>query len=77
MNNPRNLALAGAGVAAVLYIIPGNIFNTPGTKNIGDAWSRGGGSTTHTPAISTPRGKNHNHRLAQVEWIDNRISRIL
>jgi hypothetical protein len=56
MNNPRNLALAGAGVAAVLYLIPGNILNTPATKGVGDAWSRGGGAKDHTPAIATPRG---------------------
>ncbi|KAF2429913.1 hypothetical protein EJ08DRAFT_679634 [Tothia fuscella] len=56
MNNPRNLAMIAAGVGAAVYFIPGNVFSTPGTKNIGDAWSRGGGSTTHTPAISTPRG---------------------
>jgi len=56
MNNPRNLAAAAVGVAGVLYLIPGNIFNTPATKGIGDAWSKGGGSTTHTPAIATPRG---------------------
>jgi len=56
MNNPRNLVLAGAGIAAALYFIPGNIFSTPGTKNIGNAWSRGGGTHDHTPAIATRRG---------------------
>jgi hypothetical protein len=56
MNNPRNLALAGAGVAAALYLLPGNVLNTPATKSIGDAWSRGGGARDHTPAIATTRG---------------------
>jgi len=56
MNNPRNLAMAGVGVAGALYFLPINPFNTYGTQNIGKAWSRAGGSTTHTPAIATKLG---------------------
>jgi hypothetical protein len=67
MNNPRNLALAGAGVATALYLIPGNIFNTPGTKNVGSAWSRGGGSTSHSPAIATPLGHEDQTRSNQID----------
>lgn len=56
MNNPRNLALAGAGVAGGIYLIGINPFNSYGSQNIGNAWSRAGGSQTHSPAIATPLG---------------------
>ncbi|KAK4546020.1 hypothetical protein LTR36_002157 [Oleoguttula mirabilis] len=61
---PRNFFIVG-GVAAAAFLFPrtsakanpiGNVFETPGTKNIGDSWSRGGGSNTHTPGAATKRG---------------------
>ncbi|KAK5122469.1 hypothetical protein LTR85_004053 [Meristemomyces frigidus] len=61
---PRN-AFIVAGVGAAAFLFPrtsakanpvGNLFETPGTKNIGDSWSRGGGSNTHTPGAATKRG---------------------
>ena len=42
MNNPRNLALAGAGVAAAVYFLPFNFFNTPATKTVDAAFARAG-----------------------------------
>ncbi|KAI9670386.1 MAG: hypothetical protein M1817_004429 [Caeruleum heppii] len=33
-----------------------SVFRTPGVKNIENAFSRGGGTKTHTPAIATKRG---------------------
>jgi hypothetical protein len=59
MNNPRNLALAAGGVAGGIYLLGINPFNTKGTQNVGDAWSRAGGAHTHTPAIATPLGADH------------------
>ncbi|TLD39453.1 Essential protein-like protein Yae1 [Venturia nashicola] len=56
MNNPRNLALAGVGVAGGIYLLGINPFNSYGSQNIGNAWSRAGGSQTHSPAIATPLG---------------------
>ncbi|KAF2094161.1 hypothetical protein NA57DRAFT_80578 [Rhizodiscina lignyota] len=56
-NNPRNLLLGAAGVGACLYLFTNNIFSTPGTKQIEDRFSAGGGSDTHTPAQATPRGR--------------------
>ncbi|KAK7734555.1 hypothetical protein SLS57_000252 [Botryosphaeria dothidea] len=50
----------------VLYLVPklsgnkNNVFETPGTQNIADRWSAGGGTPTHTPAAATKRGDpNH------------------
>lgn len=58
MNNPRNLAIGAAGVAALVYFTPGNPFNTPAVKAVGDAHAKGGAAPTHTPAISTGRGES-------------------
>lgn len=33
-----------------------NIFETPGSKQIGDRWSAGGATNNHTPGAATPRG---------------------
>ena len=55
---PRNLAIVG-GLAGAVYVVPSlmpNVFETQGTKNIGDRWSVGGGSNTHTPGVATKRG---------------------
>lgn len=56
MNNPRNLALGAAGVAALLYFTPGNPFNTPAVKMVGEAHAKGGALPNHSPAIATGRG---------------------
>merc|ERR1711879_573687 len=34
----------------------GNVFETPGVRNIGARYSAGGGSTTHVPGVATKRG---------------------
>ncbi|KAK4957759.1 hypothetical protein LTR66_000279 [Elasticomyces elasticus] len=62
---PRNLVIGGGLLAAVLFVpkpesMNVNIFQTPGQKNIGDAFSRGGGSDVHTPGVATPRGNADN-----------------
>ncbi|KAF1987689.1 hypothetical protein K402DRAFT_392493 [Aulographum hederae CBS 113979] len=56
LSKPRNLLLAAGAVGAVVYMVPGNIFHTPATKSVGERWSKGGGSDTHTPAMATPLG---------------------
>lgn len=61
MNNPKVLGGAAVGIAAILWFTPGNPFNTPGVQNVGDAWSRGGGTQSGTPAISTPRGSKEDN----------------
>ncbi|EON69159.1 hypothetical protein W97_08517 [Coniosporium apollinis CBS 100218] len=33
-----------------------NVFETPGSKQIGDRWSAAGGKDTHTPGAATRRG---------------------
>jgi len=62
MNNPRNLALAAAGVAAVFTFTPLNPFNTPAVKAVGEAHARGGGTPTHKPAIATTRAADNDPR---------------
>ncbi|KAK4954045.1 hypothetical protein LTR28_006354 [Elasticomyces elasticus] len=57
---PRNLVIGGGLLAAVLFVpkpesMKVNVFQTPGQKNIGDAFSRGGGSDVHTPGVATQR----------------------
>ncbi|KAL2351804.1 hypothetical protein BJ546DRAFT_259638 [Cryomyces antarcticus] len=60
MFRPRNLAILGAGVIAIMFVpFPGGtpkVFDTPASKSIGDRWSSGGGSTNHTPGAATKRG---------------------
>ncbi|KAH9844438.1 hypothetical protein Tdes44962_MAKER01471 [Teratosphaeria destructans] len=74
---PRNVAIAGGGLAAAIIFFPrttsqaplpdtSNIFETPGVKNIGDAHARGGASNTHTTAVATTRGK-HDDTVAKHE----------
>ncbi|RMY67684.1 hypothetical protein D0863_07624 [Hortaea werneckii] len=58
---PRNLAIAAGGLGAVVVFFPtstpaGNVFETPGVRNIGARYSAGGGSTTHVPGVATKRG---------------------
>merc|ERR1711915_573959 len=58
---PRNLAIAAGGLGAAVVFFPtstpaGNVFETPGVRNIGDIYSAGGGSTTHIPGVATKRG---------------------
>ncbi|KAF2142098.1 uncharacterized protein K452DRAFT_270839 [Aplosporella prunicola CBS 121167] len=54
--------MAVGATVGILYLVPkfsgnsSNVFETPGSKNIADRWSAGGGSTTHTPAAATRRG---------------------
>jgi len=67
MNNPRNLALAGAGVAGGIYLLGINPFNSYGSQNIGNAWSRAGGSQTHSPAIATPLGSTTDNKSNQLD----------
>ncbi|KAK5132444.1 hypothetical protein LTR08_009055 [Meristemomyces frigidus] len=60
---PRNIAIIG-GIGAAAFLFPRtvakapipNVFETSGAGNIGDAWSRGGGSKTSTPGAATKRG---------------------
>ncbi|QDS72829.1 hypothetical protein FKW77_006877 [Venturia effusa] len=67
MNNPRNLALAGVGVAGGIYFLGINPFNSYGSQNIGNAWSRAGGSQTHSPAIATPLGSTSDNKSNQLD----------
>ncbi|KAH7062357.1 hypothetical protein B0J12DRAFT_235345 [Macrophomina phaseolina] len=59
----RNKAVwAVSATVGALYFVPkltgnkSNVFETPGTQNIGNRWSAGGGAPTHTPAGATKRG---------------------
>ncbi|OQO07450.1 hypothetical protein B0A48_07147 [Cryoendolithus antarcticus] len=65
MASRRNLIIAAGVVGAGVYFFPraaakvtpnANAFQTPGVTNIGDRFSAGGGSNTHTPGVATPRG---------------------
>merc|ERR1712014_43992 len=63
---PRNLAIAAGGLGAAVVFFPtstpaGNVFETPGVRNIGDRYSAGGGSTTHIPGVATKRGDPSNN----------------
>merc|ERR1711915_883824 len=58
---PRNLAIAAGGLGAAVVFFPtstpaGNVFETPGVRNIGARYSAGGGSDTHIPGVATKRG---------------------
>ncbi|OJD31110.1 uncharacterized protein BKCO1_5200080 [Diplodia corticola] len=62
----RNKAVwAVGGALGVFYMVPkfsgnsDNVFETPGVQNIGERWSAGGGTPTHTPATATRRGDPH------------------
>ncbi|KAK8168138.1 hypothetical protein BKA80DRAFT_266151 [Phyllosticta citrichinensis] len=55
---------AAVGAIATIPAMNG-IFHTPATKQVAEAFSAGGGTHTHTPAVATPRGKRneiHQHR---------------
>ncbi|KAI7264377.1 hypothetical protein KC345_g8822 [Hortaea werneckii] len=57
---PRNLAIAAGGLGAAVVFFPtstpGNVFETPGVRNIGARYSAGGASDTHVPGAATKRG---------------------
>ncbi len=54
---PRNLMILGVAItAAMFYPKAPNVFETPGSKQIGDRWSAAGGKDTHTPGAATRRG---------------------
>ncbi|GME28347.1 hypothetical protein BKCO1_5200080 [Neofusicoccum parvum] len=63
----RNKAVWTVGGAiSIFYLVPrlsgnkDNVFETQAAQNIGDRWSAGGGTPTHTPATATKRGDpNH------------------
>lgn len=65
---PRNLAIMGVAItAAMFYPRAPNIFETPGTKNIGDRFSAAGAKDTHTPGVATRRGDSNHVEPNQVK----------
>ncbi|KAK3072664.1 hypothetical protein LTR53_006403 [Teratosphaeriaceae sp. CCFEE 6253] len=63
---PRYFA-AGAGVGALLYMFPINVFETPAVKAIGDRHSAGGGSSTHTTGVATKLGDSSSTMNDQIK----------
>ncbi|USW57473.1 hypothetical protein Slin15195_G107920 [Septoria linicola] len=53
---PNVAAAAGLTGAVVYFASRENVFNTHGAENVANAYSRGGGSTTHLPGVATKRG---------------------
>ncbi|KAL1635697.1 hypothetical protein SLS58_010135 [Diplodia intermedia] len=59
------------GALSLFYMVPkfsgnsDNVFETPGVQNIGDRWSAGGGTPTHTPAGATKRGDPHHNESSR------------
>lgn len=68
MNNPGNLALGAAGVAAPLYFTPGNPFNTPAVKAVGDAHVKGGWCA-HSFTSNTNSSRSADKRQYAIYWL--------
>ena len=60
MSRARTLAIAGAGLGGIYFIgTQMNDFKTPGIRNIERRHTAAGGAGTHTPAIGSKLGDEH------------------
>ncbi|GIZ49744.1 hypothetical protein CKM354_001277100 [Cercospora kikuchii] len=57
LTGPNIIAGAGLTGAIVYFATRENMFETHGTQNIANAYSRAGGSKTHAPGIATKLGE--------------------